>query len=204
MSQRCLRSVLRYLDDSDLKSLLLVPSSNNPSLPSRDMPRLSWEELRRAVAALAEGLEPLAELLVQLPVKKHEVVFHEGSVAEGLYVVVMGSLQIQHGNQRGIVLGPGRTAHSIGAHLNAFCMLSCSVLTSPHMVWSPRPWAPAQRPTIRLFEAAFLPYLPFSLTQSNSFQIPFNSTPLAMTTTPSASLHTNPHPSKVHTKGGGV
>ena len=28
------------------------------------------------------------------------------------------------------------------------------------MVWSPRPWAPAQRPTIRLFKAAYLPYLP--------------------------------------------
>lgn len=97
-----------------------MPSSNNPSLPSRDMRRLSTEELRSALAGLADGLELLAELLVQLPVKKHQVVFHEGSVAEGLYaarhrrravgskVVVMGTLQIQHGNQRGIVLGPGR------------------------------------------------------------------------------------------------
>ena len=42
-------------------------------------------------------------------------------------------------------------------------VLSCSVLTSPPMVWSPRPWAPAQRPTIRLFKAACLPYLPFIL-----------------------------------------
>ena len=29
------------------------------------------------------------------------------------------------------------------------------------MVWSPGPWAPAQRPTIRLFKAACLPHLPF-------------------------------------------
>ena len=48
-------------------------------------------------------------------------------------------------------------------HVLCVYMLSCSVLTSPPptpMVWSPRPWAPAQRPTIRLCKAACLPYLP--------------------------------------------
>ena len=39
-------------------------------------------------------------------------------------------------------------------------MLPCSVLTSPPPWYGPpRPWAPAQRPTIRLFKAACLPYL---------------------------------------------
>ena len=39
-------------------------------------------------------------------------------------------------------------------------MLSCSVLTSPPWYGPPRPWAAAQRPTIRLCKAAYLPYLP--------------------------------------------
>ncbi|CAK9089874.1 Uncharacterized vacuolar membrane protein YGR125W [Durusdinium trenchii] len=98
----------RYLDDSDLSSLLLAPTSNNPSVPSRDMPRLGPAEVRSAVLrAFGDELLELEPLLLQLPVKKHEVVFHEGSLAEGLYIVVSGTLQIQYGNQRGIVLGPG-------------------------------------------------------------------------------------------------
>ena len=31
--------IARHLGDSDLSSLLLAPSSNNPSSPSRDVPR---------------------------------------------------------------------------------------------------------------------------------------------------------------------
>eukprot|EP00913_Durusdinium_trenchii_P031715 g29701.t1 len=85
----------RYLDDSDLSSLLLAPTSNNPSVRSA------------VLRAFGDELLELEPLLLQLPVKKHEVVFHEGSLAEGLYIVVSGTLQIQYGNQRGIVLGPG-------------------------------------------------------------------------------------------------
>ena len=40
-------------------------------------------------------------------------------------------------------------------------MLPCSVLTSPPPWYGPpRPWPRAHRPTIRLFKAAYLPYLP--------------------------------------------
>ena len=40
-------------------------------------------------------------------------------------------------------------------------MLSCSVSTSPPPWYGPpRPWAPAQRPTLRLCQATSLPYLP--------------------------------------------
>lgn len=107
----------RHLGDSDLSSLLLVPSSNNPSLPSRDVPRLSPAEVCQAVKmALGSNLEELEPLLFQLPVKKHEVVFHEGALAEGLYVVVRGALQIQYGNQRGIVLGPGEVVADANLH----------------------------------------------------------------------------------------
>ena len=107
----------RHLGDSDLSSLLLAPSSNNPSLPTRDVPRLSQSEACRAIeVALGEKLEELEPLMFQLLVKRHEVVFHEGAVAEGLYVVVRGALQIQYGNQRGIVLGPGEVVVDVNLH----------------------------------------------------------------------------------------
>ena len=44
---------------------------------------------------------------------------------------------------------------------NYLDMLSCSVLTSPPMVWSPRLWARHNLPTIRLCKAICLPYFPF-------------------------------------------
>ncbi|CAJ1326896.1 unnamed protein product [Effrenium voratum] len=107
----CEDRVLKFrylgLSQSDLSSVLLAPNTNNPALPPPEPPRLNAAELQRALGALGPGLEDLAPLVLQLPVKKQEVVFHEGSMAEGLYVVVSGAVQIQYGDQRGIVLGPG-------------------------------------------------------------------------------------------------
>ncbi|CAE7828006.1 unnamed protein product [Symbiodinium sp. CCMP2592] len=103
----------RYLEvnPTDLNSQLLGRPSNNPSLPAPEKLRLDAPAVSAAVTrALGPGLQDLEDLLEQLPVKAREVVFHEGLAAEGLYVVVSGTLQIQHGSQRGIVLGPGEVA----------------------------------------------------------------------------------------------
>ena len=49
---------------------------------------------------------------------------------------------------------PSLTTHRPAKDISIHNMLSCSVLTSPP------PTAPAQRPTISLFKAAYLPYVP--------------------------------------------
>ena len=79
-------------------------------------------------------------------------------------------------------------------------MLPCSVLTSPpsHGMVPPDPGPGHTVPPLGYARLLAFHICLCSLTQSNSVQIPCKSPPVAKTTTPSTSIHTNPHAPQVH------
>ena len=66
----------------------------------------------------------------------------------------------------------------------------------PPLVWTPRPWAPAQRPCL----SSILPSCPH-LVKFLANTMHFNTT--CKNYAPSTSIHTNPHAPQVHREGGG-
>merc|ERR1711879_777909 len=76
-------------EKGDIHSLLLAPQSNNPSVLPPDPPTLARVDVEAALsmAFKEDGLEILCKYLRPVIAKRHQIVFEEGAVANGLYIV---------------------------------------------------------------------------------------------------------------------